>query len=326
MVLNMSEYLIEAKNVTKIFSSKSIFRRISIKAVDNVSFAIPKDKVTITTLAGESGSGKSTMARLLLGLETPTSGEILYKGMRVHKMSKKEMFSYRRAVQAVFQDPYGSYNPFYTVKHALSVPIKKFKLVAKGEERKLMEEALEAVHINPEIINKFPHELSGGERQRILIARALLLRPELIVADEPVSMIDASLRAEILNTMRELKEKFGISFIYITHDLSTAYYISDQILVMYRGSIVEGGDIEAVLKKPAHPYLQNLISSIPIPDPEKRWQKKIAIKTEEITYKTGEQGCKYLGRCQLAMDRCLKESPSFVFVGSNHYVACHFFR
>jgi peptide/nickel transport system ATP-binding protein len=319
----MSEYLIEVKNVTKIFSSKGIFRRISVKAVDNVSFAIPKNRVTITTLAGESGSGKSTMARLLLGLETPTSGEMLYKGININKMSKKEMFSYRRAVQAIFQDPYGSYNPFYTVKHTLSVPIKKFKLIARGEEGKLVEEALEAVHINPETIDKFPHELSGGERQRILIARALLMRPELIIADEPVSMIDASLRAEVLNTLRELKGKFGISFIYITHDLATAYYISDQILVMYRGSIVEGGDIDAVLKKPAHPYVQNLMGSIPIANPEKRWEERIAMKTEEITYKTAEQSCKYYGRCPITTDQCLKETPSLVSVGPNHYVACH---
>jgi oligopeptide/dipeptide ABC transporter ATP-binding protein len=319
----MSEYLIEAKGVTKIFSSKSIFRRVKVKAVDNVYLAIPKDKVTIITLVGESGSGKSTMARLLLGLEIPTHGEILYKGKNIRKMSKNEMLSYRRAVQAIFQDPYGSYNPFYTVKHTLNTPIKKLKLIAKNEEEKLVKEALEAVHVNPEILDKFPHELSGGERQRVLIARALLTRPELIIADEPVSMVDASLRADIINTLKELKEKFRISFLYITHDLSTAYYISDEIWVMYRGSIVEGGDVEAVLKEPVHPYLQNLISSIPIPNPEKRWMERIAIKTEEISYKEIEQGCKYLRRCPKAHDCCSKESPSLLSIGPNHYVACH---
>jgi len=313
----------EARHITKIFSSGSIFRRRSVRAVDDVSLMIPKDETMIMTLAGESGSGKSTIARLLLGLEMLTSGEILYRDKNIHAMSKKEKFQYRKEIQAIFQDPYAAYNPFYTARHALSVPIKRFDLAATGqEEQQLIREALEAVHLPPEIAQKYPHELSGGERQRIIIARALIMRPRLIIADEPVSMIDTSLRAGVLNTILELKQKFGISFIYITHDLSTAYYLSDSILVLYRGSIVESGEIEAVLKNPMHPYLQQLIGSIPIPDPESRWPNRVAMRTEEITYRAEERRCKYYGRCPNAKDDCQKEVPPLVPVGRNHYVAC----
>ena len=321
----MSETLLEARNLTKLYSSGSIFRRRVVKAVDDVSFSISKDKATITTLAGESGSGKSTIAKILLGLIPPTSGQLLYNGMDIFKMNKDEMRAYRKEVQTIFQDPYAAYNPFYAVEHILSVPIKKFKLAgSRSEEKKIIEDAVQAVNLSPQIVTKYPHELSGGERQRIMIARALVMQPKLIIADEPVSMIDASLRAGILNSILELKDKHGVSFIYITHDLSTAYYLSDNILVLYRGSVVEAGDVETVIKNPKHPYLKQLITAIPIPDPEDRWKNRVALKTEEITYRVGETCCKYRGRCpEISEGSCEDKVPPLVLAEPNHYVACH---
>jgi peptide/nickel transport system ATP-binding protein len=231
-------------------------------------------------------------------------------------------------VQAVFQDPYEVYNPFYKVDRVLELPIKNFKLASSGEEgRKLITEALDAVNLTAEeVLGKYPHQLSGGQRQRLMIARALLTRPRLIVADEPVSMVDASLRAGILNTMLNLKKAYGISFIFITHDLSVADYFSDDIIVLYRGSNVESGDIKKVLGRPAHPYLQLLVSSIPLPDPERRWKTRTMLKAEEITRRRGEGiGCKFYSRCPKALNVCANTRPSSVQIDKDHFVSCHLY-
>jgi len=320
----LSEALLETKDLTKIYSSGSIFRRRMVKAVDCVSFTIPEEKAMITTLAGESGSGKTTLGRLLLSLEIPTSGEILYKGVNIRKLSGEEFRRYRKEVQAIFQDPYSAFNPFYPVRHILSTPLKKFRIATSTQdEMKIIDDALEAVNLDHTIVEKYPHELSGGERQRVMIARALMQHPKLIIADEPVSMIDMSLRAGILNSILELKKRFGISFVYITHDLSTSYYLSDRIMVMYRGSVVEYGDISAVVKNPAHPYLKHLMNAIPIPDPKRRWTDRATLLTEKITYRTGEMGCKYYERCPERTERCLNERPPTVQVERDHYILCH---
>ena len=273
--------LLELKNVSKVYSRGLISTQATI-ALRDFSLTLKEDEPTILTVAGESGSGKTTLAMLLLGFITPTTGEIIYRGKNITTLQGKERMAYRREVQAVFQDPFAVFNPFYTVDHLLSVPIKLFKLAAtKVEARDKMEEALHAVGLRPEdVLGRFPHQLSGGQRQRINVARALLLKPRLLIADEPVSMVDASLRATILETLRNLQRDHGVSIIYITHDLTTAFHISKSIVVLYRGSVMEAGDVDRVIKNPQHPYTQLLVDSIPWPNLEQRWGER-PIKARE---------------------------------------------
>jgi peptide/nickel transport system ATP-binding protein len=250
-----------------------MFRRREVAALKDFSLTIDADRPSIVAVVGESGSGKTTMARILLGLETPSSGEVLYRGTDLSRLSRSEWRDFRRNVQAVFQDPFGVYNSVYKVDHVLETPLRKFKLASsRDERRRLIEQALRAVGLQPEYtLGRYPHQLSGGQRQRTMVARTLLLRPRLIVADEPVSMIDASLRATVLRNLLQLKRQFGISLVYITHDLTTAYQISDKIVVLYQGDVVESGDPEQIVRAPRHPYTQLLIRSIPQPDPERPW-------------------------------------------------------
>src|SRR6476660_3076552 len=237
--------LLEFKNVTKTYS-RGLLSRVSTTALNDISLKLETEQPTILTVAGESGSGKTTLAMLLLGFITPTSGQILYKGQDISRLRGNDRMTFRREVQAVFQDPFAVFNPFYTVDHLLSVPIAKFKLAkSKSDAREKMIEALTAVGLRPEdILGRFPHQLSGGQRQRINVARALVLRPRLLVADEPVSMVDASLRANILETLRTLQKNYGVSIIYITHDLTTAYHIAKSIVVLYRGEVMEAGAVD----------------------------------------------------------------------------------
>ncbi|MBX3068984.1 MAG: ABC transporter ATP-binding protein [Thermomicrobiales bacterium] len=266
--------LVELRNVTKVFGGGGAFSNDRVvTALDNFNYTIQPEPATITAVVGESGSGKSTMANMLLGLEKPSSGEVLYKGKDIWKFSRDERRTFRREVQAIFQDPYGVYNSFYKVDHVLTTPVAKFKMASSNEETdRMISEALLAVGLRPEdTLGRYPHQLSGGQRQRTMIARTLLLRPRIIIADEPVSMVDASLRVTILASLLKLKSQFGISLIYITHDLATAYQISDHIIVLNRGVVVEQGTPDAVVKNPQHPYTQLLISSIPQADPDKAW-------------------------------------------------------
>jgi ABC-type oligopeptide transport system ATPase subunit len=265
--------MLELRDVTKVFGGGGMLSQEKTVALQNFSYAVQADPPTITAVVGESGSGKSTMANLMLGLETPTSGAVLYRGTDLHKTSRQERRAYRREVQAIFQDPYGVYNSFYKVDHVLTTPIAKFKLASsRAQEAEMIDRALRSVGLSPEeTLGRYPHQLSGGQRQRIMIARTLLLRPKLIVADEPVSMVDASLRVTILTNLLQLKEQFGISLVYITHDLATAYQISDHILVLHRGEIVEAGTAEQVVKHPQHDYTRLLIGSIPVADPTRIW-------------------------------------------------------
>src|SRR5918999_6489669 len=271
--------LLEARHVTKIFGGGRFTKAPGTVALDDFSFRVDEEPPTITAIVGESGSGKTTLARLLLGLAAPTSGEVLYRGQNLQRLSAEDRKRFLRDVQVIFQDPYEVYNPFYKVDHVLETPIKKFRLApSRAKARQLMEETLNAVGLRPEeTLGRHPHQLSGGQRQRIMVARALLLQPRLIIADEPVSMVDASLRATILESLRQLHLNFGISMLYITHDLTTAYQISHNIIVMYRGEAVEVGDVRLVVKQPRHPYTQLLIQSIPLADPSRPWrQHKVA--------------------------------------------------
>ena len=267
--------LVEARRIRKIYSGGGgLFTSESeTVAVDDFSLEINDDRPSFITIAGESGSGKTTIARMLQGVISPSSGEVLYRGKAIECLSSVEVKSFRRDVQAIFQDPFEVYNPFYKVDHILTTPIKKFGLAESVEDaRSQIEIALETVGLNPdETLGRYPHQLSGGQRQRITIARALLLKPKLIVADEPVSMVDASMRASILLSMYKLYSEFNISFVYITHDLTTAYQVSEDIIVLYRGRVAESGPVEEVIKSPKHPYTQQLISSIPLPKPGSEW-------------------------------------------------------
>ena len=261
--------LIAFQNVTKTFGGGE-FKTI---ALDDMTFAVDENFPYIVTIAGESGSGKTTLMMLLLGFYEPTLGNVLYNGVDIWKMSHSETRDFRRNIQAVFQDPFAVYNPFYKVDNLLSIPIKNFKLArGKRESRKLMEDALSNVGLRPEeTLGRFPHQLSGGQRQRIAVARALVLNPKLLIADEPVSMVDASLRATILKQLREMNQNLHIPILYITHDLTTAYHVSDYIIVLYHGSVMEAGDVEQVIRQPKHPYTKLLVNSIPWPDPDQLW-------------------------------------------------------
>ena len=264
--------LLEMRKVSKVYQRGLLSGNATV-ALKEFSLTLDEDEPTILAVAGESGSGKTTLGMLLLGFITATTGEIIYRGKNIAALEGKERIAFRREVQAVFQDPFAVFNPFYTVDHLLTVPIRLFKLAkSKADARNKMDEALNAVGLRPEdVLGRFPHQLSGGQRQRINVARALLLKPRLLIADEPVSMVDASLRANILESLRNLHRDHGVSIIYITHDLTTAYHVANNIIVLYRGDVVENGDVESVIKQPQHAYTRLLVDSIPWPNLDQRW-------------------------------------------------------
>jgi peptide/nickel transport system ATP-binding protein len=316
--------LLELRNVSKIYSQGLISREQTI-ALDNMSLVLDDAVPSIVAVAGESGSGKTTLSMLTLGFIEPTHGQVIYKGKEISKLDKTERMQFRREVQAVFQDPFAVFNPFYTVDHLLTVPIDKFKLAkSKQQARTMMEDALSAVGLRPdEILGRFPHQLSGGQRQRISVARALLMKPTLLVADEPVSMVDASLRATILESLRKLKQDYGISILYITHDLTTAYHISDSIIVLYRGGVMEAGDIDTVIKNPKHPYTKLLIDSIPWPDINMHWGSSNIQAKEGGFHST--TGCRFASRCPFVMDRCKVKQPDLFQTDPSRAAACYLY-
>jgi peptide/nickel transport system ATP-binding protein len=314
--------LLELKNVSKVYQRGLINTQATV-ALQDMSLTLKEDEPTILTVAGESGSGKTTLAMLLLGFITSTTGEIIYRGKNINALEGKDKLAYRHEVQAVFQDPFAVFNPFYTVDHLLSVPIRTFGLAkGKAEARRKMDEALNAVGLRPEdVLGRFPHQLSGGQRQRINVARALLLKPRLLIADEPVSMVDASLRATILETLRNLQRDHGVSIIYITHDLTTAFHIAKSIVVLYRGGVMEAGDVDKVIKNPQHPYTKLLVDSIPWPNLDQRWGEH-PIKAREAS--GGGAGCKFIGRCPYAMEIC-KTVPPLFEIENKHAAACYLY-
>lgn len=320
--------LLQAENVTKVFrSGGSFFRKDTLTALENFNLTIDGDEPPVISIAGESGSGKSTLAQLLLGIISPTSGTIRYQGKDLQAMSGAGRNIFRREVQAIFQDPFGVYNPFYRVDHVLHTPLRKFKLAATKTERlERIHAALERVGLRPEeTLGRYPHQLSGGQRQRIMIARALLLQPKIIIADEPVSMVDASMRATILESLLKLNRDLGIALIYITHDLTTAYQLSDDIYILYRGSIAEVGSVDRVIKEPQHPYTQLLVSSIPRPDPDQQWAKtQQTASNENVPNK--HPGCKYASRCPHMMPECLENAPPLYQTSADRAVSCYLYE
>jgi peptide/nickel transport system ATP-binding protein len=326
----MTPPLLEIKNATKVYGGGFLKTSPTTVALQDFNLTIDAKPATITTIAGESGSGKTTLANLVLGFVNLTSGQILYKGHDTAAMDRSQVMEYRREVQAVFQDPYAVYNPFYRVKHIFDLVINNFKMASnKKDARDLIEHALNVVGMRgEEVLEKYPHQLSGGQRQRMMVARAYLLKPRLIVADEPVSMVDASLRAMILDIMLRLRDEEGISFLYITHDLSTAYQIGDRIYLLYQGATAERGDTVQVIENPKHPYVQLLINSIPVPDPKIRWggdTDATSVDDEQMRVNI-KSGCRFYPRCPARMDKCLTAQPPLYVVGTGqHEAACYLY-
>ena len=300
--------LLELRDVTKTFGG-SAFSQDKTVAVDSVTFSISGSTPTVTAVAGESGSGKTTLSRLLLGVTAPTKGRALYKGLDIPKLTKAQRQSFLLDVQPIYQDPFGVYNPFYKADHLLFAAVRKFKLAqSRDEAHHLVEEALRTVGLRArEILGRFPHQLSGGQRQRMMVARALILKPRVILADEPVSMVDASLRATILESLRTLNRDLGISILYVTHDLTTAYQICENIIIMYRGSVVETGAVEEVIRHPKHPYTQLLVDSIPRMKATRDWEEDGMV--EELDSERKSHGCKFADRCPAVMERCWNSPP-----------------
>lgn len=322
----MTGTLLEIRKATKIYGGGFLSTGPITVALQDFDLTIESSPATITTIAGESGSGKSTLANLVLGFTTLTSGQILFNGVDTTTFDRQQSLVYRRQVQAIFQDPYAVYNPFYRVKHIFDMIINNFKMSSSKEEsRALIEDALNIVGMRgEEVLEKYPHQLSGGQRQRMMVARAFLLKPSLIVADEPVSMVDASLRAMILDIMWRLRDEHGISFLYITHDLSTAYQVGDEIYMLYQGAVAEKGHTLDVIEEPKHPYVQLLIDSIPVPDPSVRWGSNtvLSIDDEEMRV-NADSGCRFYPRCQHRMDNCLTNRPLMLSVGKGgHEASC----
>lgn len=315
--------LISVEQVRKVFRSGTFTKRSTV-ALDNVTWTIPKSPATITAIAGESGSGKTTLARLLLGLISPSAGSVVYDGNDVAKMDRRMRRRFRREVQAIYQDPFEVYNPFYRAVHVMQSPIVEFGLASSRKaSSELINRALHEVGLRPEdTLSRYPHQLSGGQRQRMMIARVLLINPNVIVADEPVSMVDASLRATILELLRSIHASRNISLIYITHDLTTAYQLADNIVVLYRGRVVESGSVEEVIKHPKHPYTQLLIESIPQPNPSNPWERLPVRVTGDGDDTSGSRSCNFADRCPFRMARCSESAPPFIQTDDHRLVRC----
>lgn len=314
----MSNPILEVKNLKKYFNTPSGV----LHAVDDVSFTLEKGK--ILGVVGESGCGKSTMGRAILRLHEPTSGEVMFEGRDITKISTEEMRKLRSEMQIIFQDPFASLNPRKTVSEIIGEPLRLHKIYKSAAEReKHVLELMEVVGLAERLVNTYPHELDGGRRQRIGIARALALNPKFIVCDEPVSALDVSIQAQILNLLKRLKKERGLTYMFITHDLSVVNYFSDDIMVMYLGKMVEYAPSEELFENPVHPYTKALLSAIPVPRLREK-KERILLKGEITSPIDPKPGCRFAPRCTYAKDCCFKESPELKDIGNGHKVACHF--
>lgn len=313
------EALLEVRDLRKYYPGKR--RNQTVKAVDGVSFAISRGECF--GVVGESGCGKSTLCKTVLRLEEPTAGEIVFDSIDLRACKAAKLRALRQRIQIIFQDPYASLNPRMTVKELIKAPLDVF--TRKTEKEKLEEviRLMELTGLSPEALNKYPHEFSGGQRQRIMIARALIINPEFVCCDEPVSALDVSVRAQVLNLMGDLREKLGLTYLFISHDLSVVRYFCTRVAVMYLGRIVEVADKEELYSNPMHPYTSCLLSSIPVPDPDAGNAGKI-LEGEVPSPYNPPCGCRFHTRCPFVRERCRKEYPELRELAPGHFAACHF--
>jgi len=294
-----------------------------VKAVDDISFEV-YDGETLG-LVGETGCGKTTVARTLLQLYRPTSGQILFDGINLTELPENEMRKIRSRMQMIFQDPYASLNPRMTVGSIISAPLDVHTQMSRNEKREKVQELLQLVGLNPDFVNRYPHEFSGGQRQRIGIARALALNPDLVVCDEPISSLDVSIQAQVVNLLEELQNRLGMTYIFVAHDLSMVRHISDRIVVMYLGKVMELADRNEIYLRPQHPYTKALMSAVPIPNPKKaRSRQRIILQGDIPSPINPPKGCNFNTRCPIAQDICFKEEPVYRELAPGHFIACHF--
>jgi oligopeptide transport system ATP-binding protein len=324
--VSSSEALLEVQDITKHFPIKSgviVDRQIgAVKAVDGVSFSVAEGETL--GLVGESGCGKSTLARTILQLLEPTSGSVQFQGTELTTLKKRELRPLRRDMQMVFQDPYASLNPRKRVGQIIGAPL-KFHGVADGKElRSQVEELLDRVGLAPEHFNRYPHEFSGGQRQRIGIARALALKPKLIIADEPVSALDVSVQAQIINLLRDLQKEFGLTYIFVAHDLGVVRHVADRVAVMYLGKIAEIGSAKEVYSNPVHPYTEALLSAVPIPDPRANAERQERVLEGDVPSPAAPPAaCRFHTRCPYATEICTQVEPELIRHRGTQWAACH---
>jgi len=318
---NNNEILIEVKNLKKYFQ---VGKHATLKAVDDVSFFIRKGETL--GLVGESGCGKTTCGRTVMGMYSATGGDVLFDGVDVHKLDKKAKKEFARRAQIIFQDPYASLNPRMTVGDIIGEGIDIHNLYSGQKRTDRIYELLQLVGLNKEHGSRFPHEFSGGQRQRIGIARALAIEPDFIVCDEPISALDVSIQAQIVNLLIQLQQELGLTYLFIAHDLSMVKHISDRVGVMYLGAMVELASSHDLYGKPLHPYTQALLSAIPVPDPEvERNKERIKLEGEVPSPINPKPGCRFAPRCRYAKPICSEQTPMLKEIEKEHYVACHLF-
>ncbi len=324
---NEEQALIQVRNLKKyfpIYRGSIIQRHVGdIKAVDGVSFDIYPGETL--GLVGESGCGKTTTGRTILQLYEPTDGQIIFEGVDLTTLKENDLRRMRSHMQMIFQDPYASLNPRMTVGSIVSAPLEVHKVARGKEKRERVNELLELVGLNPEFVNRYPHEFSGGQRQRIGIARALALSPDLIICDEPISSLDVSIQAQVVNLLEDLQEQLGLTYLFIAHDLSMVRHISDRMAVMYLGKIVEMADRDEIYLHPLHPYTQALMSAVPVPDPDiAETRHRIILEGDIPSPANPPVGCNFNTRCPIAKEICFQEEPSYREIKGNHWTACHF--
>jgi len=322
-----SDNLLEVRGLQKYFpvTRGIIFQKQvgAVKAVDGLTFSVAKGETL--GLVGETGCGKSTTGRLVTRLLEPTGGSVVFEGHDITHLSRARMRPLRRDVQMIFQDPYSSLNPRHTIGTIVGAPLELQKVSLPQGTKRRVQELLELVGLNPEHYNRYPHEFSGGQRQRIGIARALALRPKMIVADEPVSALDVSIQAQVINLLEDLQEEFGLTYLFIAHDLSVVRHISDRVAVMYLGTIVELADRDALYEHPLHPYTHALLSAVPVPDPEREHQReRILLKGDVPSPLNPPPACRFHTRCWKAQEICKTVDPPLLQIAPGHHVACHF--